>query len=379
MSSKPRFLLTFLAWSSGLSGGDRHLLEVAARWREHVDVEVLAPRRAAETIRSFLDDVPMHMLGASPSGASAGPALALEYIRRAALVTLRRPPAADVVLAASHFTPDAVGLAKLVRGGALGVAYVYHLVAARSSLGARTLWSKTDERLGLGILHRFAELVFVSNSPTAKALADRGFAPVHTAVGVDISSFRRSVPPSIPPRVAFVGRMVHTKGVSDTIEAWARVSEAVPEARLVMVGVGPQRAAGQALAERLGVSNSVEWPGFVSEEDKRRILIESRLLLAPSYEEGWGISVCEAMASAVPVVAYRLPVLDELFDTAYLGAPPGDVGGLADLAVQVLTDDSLAETLSRTGPETAGAYDLARVADHELEIILERRARSRAD
>jgi glycosyltransferase involved in cell wall biosynthesis len=379
LSSKPRFLLTFLAWSSGLSGGDRHLLEVAARWREHVDVEVLAPRQAAEAIRSFLEDVTMHTLGTSPPGASAGAALALEYVRRASLVTLRRPPAADVVLAASHFAPDAAGLARLVRRGALGVAYVYHLVAARNSLSPRTLWSKSDERLGLAILRRFAELVFVSNKPTAKALADRGFAPVHTAVGVDLSSFRRIGAPSVAPKAAFVGRMVHTKGVSDTIEAWARVREAVPEARLVMVGIGPEREAGQALAERLGVSSSVDWPGFVSEQEKRRILIESRLLLAPSYEEGWGISVCEAMASGVPVVAYRLPVLDELFDAAYLGAQPGDVGELADLAVRVLTDDSLAETLSRTGPETASAYDLGRVADRELEVILEQRARSRLD
>jgi len=137
--------------------------------------------------------------------------------------------------------------------------------------------------------------------------------------------------------------------------------------------------AGQALAEHLGVSDSVEWRGFVSEEDKRSILGESRLLLAPSYEEGWGISVCEALASAVPVVAYKLPVLDELFGAAYLGAQPGDVGELADLAVQVLSDDSLAGTLSRAGPETAAAYDLTRVAEHELEVILERRARRRTD
>ncbi|MEP6893395.1 MAG: glycosyltransferase family 4 protein, partial [Gaiellaceae bacterium] len=356
MSSKPRFLLTFLSWSSGLSGGDRHLLEVAARWREHVDVEVIAPRQAAETIRSFLGDVGVNELGSAGSSRSnAGPALALEYVRRALLVGLRRPAVADVVVAASHFTPDAAAVARLVRRGALGVGYVYHLVAARASHGPRTLWSKGDERVGLALLRRFADVVFVSNGLTAMALAGRGFSPVHTAVGVDVSSFHRSTPQSLPPRAAFVGRMAHTKGVTDTIEAWARVRATVPGARLVMVGIGPQREIGTALAERLGVSDSVEWRGFVSEEHKRRILGESRLLLAPSYEEGWGISVCEALASAVPVVAYRLPVLDELFGSAYIGVQPGNIAGLADLAVQVLTEDSLAAELSRAGPETAAA------------------------
>jgi glycosyltransferase involved in cell wall biosynthesis len=166
--------------------------------------------------------------------------------------------------------------------------------------------------------------------------------------------------------------MARTKGVSDAIEAWARVRQTLPEARLVMVGTGPEREPAAALTERLGLGDSVEWRGFVSEEEKRRLLSESRLFIAPSYEEGWGISVCEALASGVPVVGYRLPVLDELFGTAYLGVQPGDVAGLADRAVQVLTDGSLAQTLSERGRETAARYDLARVADQELETILSR-------
>ncbi len=373
-------MLTFLAWAKGLSGGDRHLLEVAARWREHVDVAVLAPPQAVATIRSFLDEAPVYELGsAGPRQGELGPVLALEYIRRAGTAALRKPPSADVVVAASHFFPDATGLAASVRRGAFGVGYVYHLVAGRSDLRPRTLWSKSDERLGLALLRRFAGVVFVSNRPTAAALAQRGFEPAHTAVGVDLASFRRAVPGDLPPRAVFLARMVRTKGVTDAVEAWAHVCRTVPRAKLLMVGAGPERERAAALAARLSVSDSIEWRGFVSEEDKRQILSESRLLLAPSYEEGWGISVCEAMASAVPVVAYRHPVLDELFGSAYMGASPGDIHGLAELAVRVLTDDSTAETLSRRGRETAERYDVVRVADRELDVILGKwRKRSRA-
>jgi len=373
MSSRPRFLLTFLAWSSGLSGGDRHVLEVAARWREQVDIAVVAPPQALATLRSFLGDVPAHALGVAGPRIGTGAVLALEYVRRALVSTVRKLPRADVVVAASHFTPDAAGLAAGVRSGALGVSYVYHLVAERSGLSARTVWSKSDERVGLALLRRFSDVVFVSNSPTEEALVKRGFTPLRTAVGVDLASFRQAAPATLPPHAAFVGRMAHTKGVTDALQAWARVRHAVPEAKLRMVGTGPEREAGAALARRLGLAESIEWLGFVSEQEKRRILGESRLLIAPSYEEGWGIAVCEALASAVPVVAYRLPVLDELFGSAYVGATPGDVGGLADLAVQVLTDDSVAETLSRRGREAAERYDVSRVAEQELESILRRR------
>src|SRR5262249_47522095 len=102
MQRRPRFLLTFLGWTPGLSGGDRHLLEVGARWREHVDLTVLAPPQADATIRPFLGDVPLHPLGSSGAAqARLGPLLALEYVRRAVEASVRNLPRADVVVSAS--------------------------------------------------------------------------------------------------------------------------------------------------------------------------------------------------------------------------------------------------------------------------------------
>src|SRR5262249_19048935 len=150
-------------------------------------------------------------------------------------------------------------------------------------------------------------------------------------------------------RAAFIARLVHTKGVLDAVRAWAQVLRLVPDAKLVIAGVGPEREPAASLAGQLGIAESLDWRGFVSEEEKRRILADSRLLLAPSYEEGWGISVCEALASGVPVVAYRLAVLDELFGKAYVGARLGDVSDLAESAARILTDDTLAEDLSSRG------------------------------
>ena len=84
------------------------------------------------------------------------------------------------------------------------------------------------------------------------------------------------------------------------------------------------------------------------------------------------MSVGEALASGVPVAAYRLPVLDELFGSAYLGATPGDVTRLAALAVRALTDDSFAAAHSRLGRQAAEQYDVDLVAEQELEVILSR-------
>jgi glycosyltransferase involved in cell wall biosynthesis len=366
--SRPRFLLTFLAWSEGLSGGDRHLLEVARHWRDHVDVELLAPRGSAPTLRTIAGDVPVHELGRPTPN---GPGLAVEYVRRAAAVT-RRAKTTDVVIAASHFIPDAAAVRSSARAGALGVAYVYHLIARRSGGGLRTLWSVSDERVSLRLLRRYATLVFGSNAETAAALLTRGFKPVRTDVGIDIASYSRADPAALPPRAVFLARMAHVKGVRDAIETWARIVPRVPNAVLVMVGSGPELQPAQTLAERLGISAAVEWRGFVSEEEKRTILSTSRLMLAPSREEGWGIAVAEGLASGVPVVGYRLPVLDELFGSSYTGAPVGDADALAAHAIDVLTDDALATRLSLAGQEAVARYDVTRIAEHELEEILRR-------
>jgi glycosyltransferase involved in cell wall biosynthesis len=328
-------------------------------------------------VREFLGDVPLHPLGAvGPRRAAAGPWLAAEYVRRAVAVAVRRSPAPDVVVAASHFLPDAAAVAALVRRGAFGVAYVYHLIAERPGRGLRTLWSKSDERMGLALLRRAAGIVFASNEPTASALRARGLEPIRTGIGVDVASFTRARPGELPPRGLFLARLARTKGVRDAVEALALVRERVPEAQLVIVGTGPERAPATALAERIGVAGAVEWRGFVSEAEKRGILAQSRVLLAPSYEEGWGIAVCEALAGGVPVVAYRHPVLDEVFENAYLAVDPGDVDGLAELAVRVLTDSPYAEERSQAGRVTAERYDVRRVAELELEAILRGRCAS---
>jgi glycosyltransferase involved in cell wall biosynthesis len=370
---RPRFLLTFLAWAGGLAGGDRHLLDVAARWKEDVDVEVLAPPEAFPMIGSFLGDVPMHRHGSA--GASAerrGPLLALEYTRRAAGVLARPPATPNVAVAASHFSPDAAALTSLARRGATGVAYVYHLVAGRGRNDLRTLWSKADERVGLRLLRRHADVVFVSNRPTETTLAGRGFAPVRTDVGIDLATLGSVARDRQAPTALFLARMVESKGVLDAVEAWRHVLDTVPEARLLMAGDGPLREVGMRTAERLGIADAIEWLGFVSEDDKRRLLGSNRLFLAPSYEEGWGISVGEALATGLPVVGYRLAELDELFPSAYVGVPPGDVKALADAVVRLLNDATLAQRMGERGLAAVQRYDVARVAKVELETILSR-------
>ncbi len=327
-------------------------------------------------IRSFLADVPFESVaGGALSAPTDGLRLAGLYLRRAAAAEVR-PADADIVVAASHFLPDAATVHGAARRGAHGVVYIYHLVAGRDDRSPRTLWAKTDERLSLALLRRSAQTVFSSNAGTAAELRRRGFNPTHTDVGIDLASFQRARPAQAPPLAVFVARLVPKKGLLDAIAAWPRVLERVPAARLVIAGSGPERAAAEARARAEGVADSVEWRGFISEDEKRALLAGARVFVAPSYEEGWGISVAEALASGLPVVAYRLPTLDELFGGAYEPVAVGAVDALADAIVHFLTDDDAAGAASARAVARVASLDLSAVATAELDTILEQTERS---
>lgn len=369
-----RFLVSFGAWASGLSGGDRHLLESAARWKEEVELELLAPKHAHETIAEYVGDVPFTSIGSSARPVrTSGPVLAGEYVRRAAIVEVRTPPA-DVVVGGSHFLPDAAAVHGAARRGAHPVAFVYHLVTGREDRSLRTRWSRADERVGLMLLARARATLFTSNTETADALHTRGLETIHTDVGLKVGRFARAHPAS-SLTVVFVARLVAKKGLEDLVVAWQRVVERVPDAQLVVAGSGPERKRCEALAARLGVDEAIDFRGFVSEDEKRSLLSKARLFAAPSYEEGWGIAVAEAMASGLPVVAYALPTLDEVFGRAYCSVPLGDTESLAREIADLLLDRKRAERIGSEGVQAVAPYDLDVIAAAELRAILDARAR----
>jgi glycosyltransferase involved in cell wall biosynthesis len=64
------------------------------------------------------------------------------------------------------------------------------------------------------------------------------------------------------------------------------------------------------------LGDSVTFTGGVDDRRKNELLRQSKLGISLSYEEGWGLSICEYLAAGLPVVAYRLPVFAQVFTGA---------------------------------------------------------------
>jgi N-acetyl-alpha-D-glucosaminyl L-malate synthase BshA len=138
------------------------------------------------------------------------------------------------------------------------------------------------------------------------------------------------------------------KRVQDVVDVFAKIREAVP-ARLVLVGDGPDRPRAIAHAAELGLRDHVLFMGRHAAPEE--LLACADLFLLPSESESFGLAALEAMTCGVPVVTSDAGGLPEVVEDGVNGHlfPVGDIEGMAEAGVRVLTDRSYAKRLSLAG------------------------------
>jgi glycosyltransferase involved in cell wall biosynthesis len=140
-------------------------------------------------------------------------------------------------------------------------------------------------------------------------------------------------------KVVMLQRLEAEKSTDMGIRAWARSGLADRDWRLLVGGQGELQGSLVQLALDLGVADSVEFLGYVGDTDK--LLSEASVLMAPGHLDGFGLSVVEAMAHGVPVVAARAGGHIETLADDGLLFPPGDPAAAARELVRLQEDPSL--------------------------------------
>jgi len=142
------------------------------------------------------------------------------------------------------------------------------------------------------------------------------------------------------------------KRTQDIVQVFAKIRESVP-ARLVLVGDGPDRPRALALAAEMGIRDHVLFLGRHAAVEE--LLSCADLFLLPSESESFGLAALEAMASGAPVVASNAGGLPEVVQDGVTGhlLPVGDIEGMAEAGVRILTDDAYQKKLGAAGRELA--------------------------
>lgn len=151
----------------------------------------------------------------------------------------------------------------------------------------------------------------------------------------------------------FIGRMSGVKGAPLMIDALAALLPRHPDARLLMIGDGPERPALERQAAQLGVSDAVQFTGYQTQDQVAAHLARADLLALPSFAEGVPVVLMEAMASGLPVVSTRIAGIAELVEDGVSGylTPPGDLATLVARLDTLLSDADLRQRMGQKGRE----------------------------
>jgi glycosyltransferase involved in cell wall biosynthesis len=224
-----------------------------------------------------------------------------------------------------------------------GVAYFRHLhrrtLRGQVGLVARTVLTATERSYPM--IYRRWPLVAMSPS-SAKDLVSLGFDPSRIRViglGVDVDTFKPGQLTKIPSLTYFAG-LRRYKRPDHALFALKILLEQGVEARLSVVGRGPELPSLQRLSDRLGLSGHVSFTGWLTENELGALLGTTWVHVQCSVAEGWGLTSSEAAASGVPTVAYRVPGLVDSVVDGISGTlvRDGDIPALAAAIATIIRD-----------------------------------------
>jgi phosphatidyl-myo-inositol alpha-mannosyltransferase len=209
----------------------------------------------------------------------------------------------------------------------------------------------------------------IAVSAAARHFVDRFFPGDYKVIpnGVNVGRFQRAVPIARwqdgTPNILFVGRLEDRKGLPHLLKAFRLIRKSGLEARLLVVGSGPQEREARRYVQTRGLQN-VEFLGRVSDDEKAQLFKTADVFVSPATgRESFGIVLLEAMAAGTPIVCSDIHGYKGVVqrNVSALLTPPRDSKALAAAITEILTDPALRARLGAAGLERARQFSWEQV------------------
>lgn len=363
-----KFVAFLNSYSQGLSGGDACFLNVAKELGRRNDLLVVTSKLGVELCKARGIRAKFYLTSRENRFGN----VYLTYFRRTLQVLLFLHGAelgVDIAYSSSDFLPDVLPafLLKIASRKRLWVQKIFHIIPSERTV------PHFFQRVSFFLVRRWADLVITDNVGLKEALLKRNgfqrgkveFVPP----GIDLKAVSKVVPSKEEYDGIFVGQLRKSKGIFDLIPIWKKVVQVKPKARLGIVGKDVQGneeiLRKEILKGRMGKNISVL--GFQSRNEEIFSLMKSsRVLLLPSYEEGFGMVVAEALTCGMPVVSYRLPALEENFGWTINMVRVGDKDAFSGKVIRILSNRQSVRKYYRT---VVKKFDTISVVNQEFGLI----------
>jgi glycosyltransferase involved in cell wall biosynthesis len=159
------------------------------------------------------------------------------------------------------------------------------------------------------------------------------------------------------PNILYAGRLIELKGVHYLIDAFPRILDIYPGAKLLIVGSGPYKSSLMVLSDRLKLQDRIQFIDAIPQEELLPYYSMADVFVLPSVvtddgeTEGLGVVLLEAMACETPVIGTRVGGIPDIIKDGETGllVKEKDPEDLAEKVLRLLIDDDLRRTLAFNG------------------------------
>ncbi len=380
-----------LSCSSVLSGGEKITVELLRRWKRLSDILLIMPENGLKRIKDGegldveYDTLPLLFMDKGQL-----------YWRYIFLVPLawfiharncwKKISALEIkdklMYASGDFFCNIVPafLKKSKQGDIKWIVSIFHIIDSpfRRKGGhsfLSNLFSKTLQKFSFLLIKKKADLIFVLNEDLKENLTRQGFRRERMHVlgaGIDFERIR-----AVPEQnfrkydACFMARLSTTKGIADIPRIWAYVTKNIKTARLLVIGEGLKtdvEKLKQSISE-FGLEKQIDLVGAKIGQEKYRLMKTAKLFIFPSYEEGFAISILEALACKMPVIAWDLPVYKAIYGKRISMVSKADLETFGAQVVKLLNDHKMREAMALDGFNFAQEYDWGLIARKGYQII----------
>ncbi|MEM2373361.1 MAG: GT4 family glycosyltransferase PelF [Thermoproteota archaeon] len=173
-------------------------------------------------------------------------------------------------------------------------------------------------------------------------------------------------------KIIFIGRLFPNKGIQYLVEAAPIILARHPDVEFIIIGKGPMETELKKLIGRLNVEHAFRFLGIVPSIPE--IMRECDIFVRPSLTEGMPLTILEAMACGLPIIASKIPGTSEVVKDGETGIliKPGDVKQLSDAVIKLIEDENYAKRIRARAYEfIRNHYSWDRIAEEYLKIYNE--------